>query len=207
MDDPYFNVQWPMNSFDEINSLPISASFGDNLHHTFSHPTYELKPSMESSHTATDRPIKQLKTNSWSSSITQNSSNPQPISSPHPFANSNYANQKPKEETISSKSTFILPFDMGSQGSFGNGNYVLKASQGAKRVINTSNNRLPQAQDHIIAERKRREKLSQRFIALSALVPGLKKVLLFFLRKSFLLKECVYKCFYEHVCFEFSVFF
>ncbi|KAL5710625.1 hypothetical protein ACHQM5_021165 [Ranunculus cassubicifolius] len=32
------------------------------------------------------------------------------------------------------------------------------------------------AQDHIIAERKRREKLSQRFIALSALIPGLKKM-------------------------------
>lgn len=30
--------------------------------------------------------------------------------------------------------------------------------------------------DHIMAERKRREKLSQRFIALSAIVPGLKKV-------------------------------
>ncbi|XP_002972921.2 transcription factor bHLH25 [Selaginella moellendorffii] len=30
--------------------------------------------------------------------------------------------------------------------------------------------------DHIMAERKRREKLSQRFIALSAIVPGLKKM-------------------------------
>ncbi|CAL1371944.1 unnamed protein product [Linum trigynum] len=32
------------------------------------------------------------------------------------------------------------------------------------------------AQDHILAERKRREKLSQRFIALSSIVPGLKKM-------------------------------
>lgn len=32
------------------------------------------------------------------------------------------------------------------------------------------------AQDHILAERKRREKLTERFVALSALVPGLKKV-------------------------------
>lgn len=31
-------------------------------------------------------------------------------------------------------------------------------------------------QDHIMAERRRREKLSQRFIALSAIVPGLKKM-------------------------------
>ncbi|KAL6637002.1 hypothetical protein ACP70R_024574 [Stipagrostis hirtigluma subsp. patula] len=34
----------------------------------------------------------------------------------------------------------------------------------------------PQNQDHILAERKRREKLSQRFIALSKIVPGLKKM-------------------------------
>ncbi|OIT34347.1 PREDICTED: transcription factor bHLH18-like [Nicotiana attenuata] len=33
-----------------------------------------------------------------------------------------------------------------------------------------------QAQDHVVAERKRRERLTQRFIALSALVPNLKKL-------------------------------
>ncbi|MCD9559013.1 hypothetical protein HAX54_016728 [Datura stramonium] len=44
-----------------------------------------------------------------------------------------------------------------------------------QQVIST-NGKLTQAQDHIIAERKRREKLSQRFIALSALIPGLKKM-------------------------------
>ncbi|ONK76089.1 uncharacterized protein A4U43_C03F23760 [Asparagus officinalis] len=31
-------------------------------------------------------------------------------------------------------------------------------------------------QDHVLAERKRREKLSQRFISLSAIIPGLKKM-------------------------------
>lgn len=38
-----------------------------------------------------------------------------------------------------------------------------------------------QTYDHIIAERKRREQLSQHFVALSAIVPGLKKVLEHFL--------------------------
>nr|GLL19324.1 uncharacterized protein LOC109168451 [Ipomoea trifida] len=33
-----------------------------------------------------------------------------------------------------------------------------------------------QAQDHVLAERKRRENLTQRFISLSALIPGLKKL-------------------------------
>lgn len=36
-----------------------------------------------------------------------------------------------------------------------------------------------QAQDHVLAERKRRERLTQRFIALSTLIPNLKKVNLF----------------------------
>lgn len=34
-----------------------------------------------------------------------------------------------------------------------------------------------QTYDHIVAERRRREQLSQLFVALSALVPGLKKVI------------------------------
>ncbi|KAG9146437.1 hypothetical protein Leryth_011724 [Lithospermum erythrorhizon] len=33
-----------------------------------------------------------------------------------------------------------------------------------------------QAQDHVLAERKRREKLSQKFVALSTLIPGLTKL-------------------------------
>ncbi|TVU42733.1 hypothetical protein EJB05_09154, partial [Eragrostis curvula] len=35
---------------------------------------------------------------------------------------------------------------------------------------------VPYAQDHIIAERKRREKINQRFVELSTLIPGLKKM-------------------------------
>ena len=35
-----------------------------------------------------------------------------------------------------------------------------------------------QAQDHVFAERKRREKLNRHFISLSALLPNLKKVLI-----------------------------
>ncbi|KAK4346715.1 hypothetical protein RND71_033054 [Anisodus tanguticus] len=42
---------------------------------------------------------------------------------------------------------------------------------------NQARKRMPSAdQDHIIAERKSREKLSQRFVELSAILPGLKKV-------------------------------
>lgn len=46
-----------------------------------------------------------------------------------------------------------------------------KAKQGAKKYRSSS-----EIQDHIMAERKRRQELTERFIALSATIPGLKKV-------------------------------
>lgn len=45
-----------------------------------------------------------------------------------------------------------------------------------KAATTTTMRNQTQARDHVIAERKRREKLTQRFIALSAILPGLKKV-------------------------------
>lgn len=51
-----------------------------------------------------------------------------------------------------------------------NGCYDAKDKKGGKRIPSV------ELQDHIIAERKRREKLSQRFVALSTILPGLKKV-------------------------------
>lgn len=65
-----------------------------------------------------------------------------------------------------------------SQGSFLNLEESTKSAQKPKK----SGGRVrppSQTYDHIIAERKRREQLSQRFVALSAIVPGLKKVFTF----------------------------
>lgn len=180
MDDHAFIHQWPINSIDELNTVSLASSFEESLYHSFSHhPMFDLKPSLlETSHTSVvERPSKMPKTNSWNSSKTDCTSNSSP--SQISFANPNYANQvsnlKPKDIVVSSKSISNSPSDVSaSQGSFGNQNYMFKACQGSKRII--TNTRLSSNQDHIIAERKRREKLSQRFIALSAIVPGLKKM-------------------------------
>jgi len=59
--------------------------------------------------------------------------------------------------------------DQTPKGSSKNHNFESKPSHGKRSPAH--------AQDHIMAERKRREKLSQSFIALAALVPGLKKVI------------------------------
>ncbi|XVF68145.1 hypothetical protein PTKIN_Ptkin10aG0180200 [Pterospermum kingtungense] len=191
MEDHNLFNQWHMNYFDELGILPLSASLGENLQHSFcnSYPTaVNLKPSVETCQTGIDRAPKQLKTNSWNSTScttdTPDISNLQAAFSDYssfPFASSNHmnpmANVKPKEEAAScSKSMESFPSDiLFSQNLFGSQNYVLKGGHhGAKRV--STGNRVPQAQDHIMAERKRREKLSQKFIALSALVPGLTKM-------------------------------
>ncbi|CAL5329492.1 hypothetical protein CsSME_00009870 [Camellia sinensis var. sinensis] len=183
MEDPGFTHQWPSNSLDDMNTVSIAPSFWENSHHSFSHPIFDLEPSMEvSSHTDINRPMKILKTNSWNSSNTDHVSNPpQATSSPNqiPFSISNYATEvgtlKTEDQALSSESILTFSSDiLESQGSFGNQNCVFKASQGVKRI--STNTKLSNNQDHIMAERKRREKLSQRFIALSAIVPGLKKM-------------------------------
>ncbi|KAK7330901.1 hypothetical protein VNO77_25107 [Canavalia gladiata] len=64
----------------------------------------------------------------------------------------------------------------------GNQHFPTQTPKGSSKSQNfetktSQNKRSPaHAQDHIMAERKRREKLSQSFIALAALVPGLKKM-------------------------------
>ncbi|KAK1439991.1 hypothetical protein QVD17_05816 [Tagetes erecta] len=149
MEDPCFNSQWPFTTFDPIINMETSAVAFDNYPPMFDH----YKPVLESS----TRPCKQLKTSSWNSCIT----------SDHSIMNQtlhNYANQVlPKEETGTVSSHVQL----------GNHNHNHHAK---KMVTNNNTARLNTPQDHILAERKRRERLSQRFIALSALVPGLKKM-------------------------------
>lgn len=62
---------------------------------------------------------------------------------------------------------------------YGTQNGAPKYEQGVQRVDSMRNIRSPSlAREHVMAERKRREKLSQKFIALSAVVPGLNKVLI-----------------------------
>lgn len=166
IEDPCFNSQWPFNSLDDqLMSMDAYNSF--SYPPMFDHIHY--KPIMEPS----PRPSKQLKTSSWNSSVisSDQSMMNQTIhyGSDHSYVANQAAIVSPKEEgTLSSSSVF----QSSSNVQFGNQNHHA-ASRVAKK-INTTNFSTPQ--DHIMAERKRREKLSQKFIALSALIPGLKKM-------------------------------
>lgn len=150
MEDPSFIL----NSLDDMSSYSFGSSFGEPFHHSFSNPISDLKRPIETYQTSFDKPTKVAKTNSWDSIINNNLSNTQ-ATFPNivTFSNSNYSTHV-KQETVPA--------------------HVLTAREEPKKMSNTP--RFPCNQDHIIAERKRREKLSQKFIALSALVPGLKKM-------------------------------
>ncbi|KAK4380850.1 Transcription factor [Sesamum angolense] len=193
MEDPLFFQQWSVDPLDELSSVSIASAFGGDFHHSYTSqqaPAAQLgfKRAPEPSQAGENKPLKQLKTTTaaWNSCKPENMSTSPPPSSTVNLVNSGFNNistitspvvgmVKPKEETWSSSSTITFPSEsIVSQASFGNQNCVLKPCQGAKRISTAT--RLAQAQDHILAERKRREKLSQRFIALSTLVPGLKKM-------------------------------
>ncbi|KAL4347986.1 hypothetical protein GQ457_17G001890 [Hibiscus cannabinus] len=66
----------------------------------------------------------------------------------------------------------LQPFSSSDNNPFGPQNYVFKGCHHGT----SSSTRISQTNHHIMSERKRRERLSQKFIALSALVPGLKKM-------------------------------
>ncbi|KAK6160018.1 hypothetical protein DH2020_003399 [Rehmannia glutinosa] len=180
MDDNLFLQQWPsVNSLDDLSSVSIADDF--RHHHqpnNYSNGEHVLDftKSVESSQIDGNRPLKQIKTTNWNinSCKPENMSfsiNSSGFSSPALGINVNS-----KEETAwyNINPSTSLTFSPKEEAIVSNGNQ----NYGAKRIISTNSNstRLTSSQDHIIAERTRREKLSQRFIALSALVPGLKRM-------------------------------
>ncbi|GER42112.1 basic helix-loop-helix (bHLH) DNA-bindingsuperfamily protein [Striga asiatica] len=163
MGDPFLMQQWPHNvdSIDGLSSITTTAStFSDDYNFDSNYQSYNgtyhnndnyyYQPALEDC--SNNRPSKQLKT------VKKHDLSP---------ISSSEINLPKEEMWYGSSSGMTLNF---SSPESVNRNYALKSCQGAKRVIST-------AQDyHIMAERKRREKLSQRFITLSTLLPGLKKM-------------------------------
>lgn len=85
--------------------------------------------------------------------------------------------KKPKSETgYGENLDFSAAAAAASQSICDNNSFLDHYDNQDKKAAASTTRNPTQAQDHVIAERKRREKLSQRFIALSAIVPGLKKV-------------------------------
>ena len=133
----------------------------------------------------TERPAKQRKPNGCTLSNThtmfnfdQASSSPVILTFGNPnvpdisFEQVSLGNLYPEDEVVSGV--------LASHGSFVNHvGVAAKATAVRTKAKKPGSSTRPPSKsyDHIAAERKRREQLSQQFIALSAMVPGLKKVL------------------------------
>ncbi|KAM1486308.1 hypothetical protein ACFX2I_000521 [Malus domestica] len=203
MEDPTFINQYAMSSLDYSLDELIFSPFSSESYSSYPNFTSKTaavthnfsKAFIENPHQtgSQERPAKQPKnTTSWKSCSTDHiiaakascSSSSHLISfensdSSPPTTSQQYNGLdckviKPKNEVEYSNGKLNLPALI-SQGSYDTQTCSPKHGQGIKRAATVTRSPL-HAQDHVLAERKRREKLSQRFIALSALLPGLKKM-------------------------------
>ncbi|KAI3958790.1 hypothetical protein MKX01_023466 [Papaver californicum] len=198
-DQTFINQHSYMDTIDEFTAQQIAAALGgDFTRQSFSssYPAY-----METTTTG-QRSAKQIKTSdSWNYTIDQNHqriTTPPPAESASPskflsfgknsqssLTRPHQASQicgtvgspvNPKEEVVSpGKNNPMFPSDV----SYMKMNSASKGKQQGQKRTSTAamaDNQQSCTKDHVMAERKRREKLSLRFIALSALVPGLKKM-------------------------------
>lgn len=172
MDQSFLN-QWELTNLDQFGTQHLELALGQDLERS---PSSESYTSYSSFHppASTERAKKLIKTSSWSSCTTdKNSAVLSDASCPRilsfgnpesPLCHSNLSHavtMKKKEETDVS-----IPSKR---------NYGAMSGDGTKRA-NAGARPASHNQEHIMAERKRREKLSQRFIELSAVVPDLKKM-------------------------------
>ncbi|KAJ8769365.1 hypothetical protein K2173_002569 [Erythroxylum novogranatense] len=191
-----------MNDYEFISQYNMGTADGENIQRCSSLDSYSSYPNLntetlnqsylEIAQSNIERPTKQHKSSSWNSGITAEHQPPTPSSPTSQFlsfedSSTNHSqkllrrlsfNLKPKEEASSPGNMNFQP--LVSKISYENQQSYEdpRKNQGSyKKSYPMSMTRTPShAQEHIMAERKRREKLSQRFIALSSIVPGLKKM-------------------------------
>ncbi|XP_038978560.1 transcription factor bHLH18-like [Phoenix dactylifera] len=193
MEDPSFFHQWDTNSLDQVTAQQLAVALGQDFQQSLSSESYTSYPPFQPPGSTTsntfscssmdtrcaERPKKVLKASSWNSCTTEQ--NPAPAitdaSSPSILSFGNLDSPRNQSDlyerlvgAVRPKEEMEILIPHGSKRSYEN-----MVGQGPKRM-NMGARPSSHNQDHIIAERKRREKLSQRFIALSAIIPGLKKM-------------------------------
>ena len=189
VDEPSFFHQWQSDGLlEQYTEQQIAVAFGQG--EVDQALAAALMPLQQPAAAAAEhRPRKAAKVNtSWDSCITEQGS-PADSSSPtilsfggHAFAKAEthqlpsapYCGapaKAPKQEVVDAGATALFHQERSAKRS-----YDAMVAEVAKVPAPATTRPASQNQDHILAERKRREKLSQRFIALSKIVPGLKKV-------------------------------
>lgn len=190
VDEPSFFHQWQSDGLlEQYTEQQIAVAFGQGEVEVDRALAAALMPLQQPAAAAAEhRPRKAAKVNtSWDSCITEQGS-PADSSSPtilsfggHAFAKAEthqlpsapYCGapaKAPKQEVVDAGATAF------HQERPAKRSYDAMVAEVAKVPAPATTRPASQNQDHILAERKRRENLSQRFIALSKIVPGLKKM-------------------------------
>ncbi|CAN1815424.1 Transcription factor bHLH25 [Linum perenne] len=187
MEDPAFNYQYQSPFSFSLDDLDFDQSFPPaNCSMKFPNETVNnnsplimpqtSQSSVDPRYQVSDRPAKITKTNSHSSRASPPSSSSSPYSCIISFDSSSSSDSVPVPQKPPRSYSAVKPeypsIEDGQYGSVFNNN----GGHGTKRPAAAMSRSPVSAQDHVMAERKRREKLSERFIALSAVVPGLKKM-------------------------------
>ncbi|CAL4935661.1 unnamed protein product [Urochloa decumbens] len=191
MDEPSFFHQWQSDALlEQYTEQQIAVAFGQGeVDHALSAAAALMPPLQQQQPTpaAEHRPRKAAKVNtSWDSCITEQGS-PADSSSPTilsfgghaaaAFAKAEVpaapyyggAHAKALKQEVLDAAAPAASFHQERAANKRSYDAMVAPAPAATRPAS-------QNQDHILAERKRREKLSQRFIALSKIVPGLKKM-------------------------------
>ena len=184
-------------------NLELHQNLSSESNSSYHTSTSKTLSNASTDETSFERPSKQLKTNStsWNSSsiITDQHLSPvlSPFSSPSSSPTSQMLSFENSNSSPANTTTQFYGFDgtlnpkqnedvSVSLPQLGNMSFSAQPRNGSSEINKNFETKKPQgqgtkrppahAQDHILAERKRREKLSQSLIALAALIPGLKKV-------------------------------
>ncbi|KAF3439136.1 hypothetical protein FNV43_RR17411 [Rhamnella rubrinervis] len=177
------------DEYDQLSSETMVAAFVQGLQQTFSSdsnssPLLALKSSNDSTTSFTtlkeERPIKQLKVNTQTSTLLDHKTTEPLILSFNSPDFSNNPQQYYKDDHSAGYSGDL--YSMSPVYKYSKvsalANQELDEIVFEKYLSNKSTSTAApatQLRDHVIAERKRRENLSQLFVAVSTMVPGLKK--------------------------------
>lgn len=140
---------------------------------------YSIKPQISNKEMTKSSPPKMktspVTSSSWNRNRNRNNNNPAKLIS---FENSNSNSNTNTDDTAAADLDTATAADIINFSSRSSGAIDIHDSMNQqKRQYSSSTARTPsQALDHVMAERKRRQNLSQLFISLSKAVPGLKKV-------------------------------
>ncbi|XP_074571519.1 transcription factor bHLH18-like [Curcuma longa] len=171
IEDSLFD-QWGV--MDQLAAAEIAAALGQNFQQSIYSESYNSFTS-DQAPLSSERPKKALKATSWSSCTTEQNSSLAPNASfPSILTFSNQDSPEEQKNPYGSLVGVVKPKEVdGMVGSERSCDTIVRQANKGFHIRSRSSY---DNKEHIIAERKRREKLSQRFIALSAIVPGLKKM-------------------------------